>query len=159
MARKNAQIVNTTTEITTLSKDCNWMDSLHNEAFRFYPGKEEWRKRLIASMYHWLETEQGLVFEEFLFAYKIPSRTFYFWVKTHEDIADAYKELKQFIAMRRKRGCITFDYHVGAAYKDMHLYDPEWGEKVDKYHADLKKVENENMGNVTVLMEPIGEKK
>jgi hypothetical protein len=151
--RKKAQVVNASTVTGGISKDCTYLDAMTNEAFRFFPGKEEWRKRLIFSMFKWLEDTEAILFEDFLFEYKIPHMTFYAWMHEYPDIKKSYTELCIQIAGRRKKGAMKFELHVGAVMRDIHLYDPKWGPMVDQYHVGLKNQEDKSHGNVTVLLE------
>lgn len=115
----------------------DYLTNMSNESFMAFPGKAEWRKRLIHTLCHWLYTTDSLELVDFLFEYRIPQRTFDNWRKSHEDIRDAVNAVKIFIAARRRTGVMRKKLDGFYAYKNMHEYDPEW-HKVDEYHNKLK---------------------
>jgi len=122
----------------------SWADIIGNEAFYFYPGKEEWRKRLIFTMLKWSskrkpdeEGDESLEVGQFCEEFKIDFWQLKDYVEQYDDIRDAYRRMKYNLASHRKVGSIKRRYDKEACYKDMHKYDPEWDE-INKYHAALK---------------------
>lgn len=135
------------------SKDCSYMDYMSDNAFRFFPDKDKWRERFMASMYEWAFDDKSLEIMQFCMSNRVPYTTFIFWVNNHEDIGKAYKEVKLILATRRRLGAIHRQYDKEMILKDLYRYDPEWAE-VDKYNAQLKKNESEGDRHLTVIMTP-----
>lgn len=120
-----------------LPKSGSWQDYLEDESFMAFPGKAEWRKRLIFTLFHWLKNGDHVEIEDFYFEYEIPRTTFYRWCNEYEDIKRAVTEVKIFLGSRRRTGAIKNKFNYVAAYRDMQCYDPDWY-KVDEYHNNLK---------------------
>lgn len=138
----------------TIAKNVSWMDLKKSEAYMNYPQKDDWRNRFIYTLFQWGEREDSLFIEDFCLAYKIPRRYIYRWSNAYEDIKEALEDIKIFIGSRRRKGALLNKFNYGAAYRDMHLYDPDWGPQVDKYHADLKiEDEKKNAGTKIVVVE------
>lgn len=150
MKKKASKPITSTEE---LSKDCTYLDALYNPSFIFFPGKEEWRKRIIFALRTWSKQEKSYVFQKFLDRYNIPKRTWLFWVKEHDDIAKAYEDAKIALAANRQDSGMNYEINWTAAVYDMHRLDPEWEEQVDNYKANKKKQETEANTSVTVIME------
>lgn len=136
-SNKNTQ--NTSNELG-LSKTRSWMDFLDVSTLNAYPGRTEWRKRLIFSMLEWAQAADALEIKRFCVDFKIPYTTLQKWRNKYEEIEEAYSFMKMIIALNRREGSMRKILDGGYAYKDMHWYDEEW-HSINKYHADLKKEE------------------
>lgn len=150
--KKKDKKSNPNTELQEISKAHTWSDIITNESFIFFPGKDEWRQRLIYTLYKFFEDPSRLVVEEFLIEFKIPKKTFHDWMAKYSDIKEAWQNVKEQIAVRRKLKCFNFGIHYQSAYRDMHLYDKEWDVHVNQYWAKLKK-EAEPDKTVQVVIE------
>lgn len=133
---------NPNTPPVELPKDCSYLEYLKEDAFRFFPGKQEWRSRVCASLYSFPEEKDEFkmpVVEvmQFCELYKIPYTTLLMWVNMYDDISHAYKYMKLRLASRRRIGALHRRYDKDVVFKDLHNYDPEW-DAVNKYHAALK---------------------
>ncbi len=156
---KKQKTTQPSTATEALPKDCGWLEYLHDEAFRFFPAKEEWRKRIIFSMYEFLESldEKGRVpidVMQFCRRYKIPYDTLLYWAKKYADIGKAYADMKLFLAANRRLGTMHKELDKDAVYKDQHKYDPEW-DAINKYHAALKNEEGATQGIQTVYLREV----
>lgn len=127
-------------ETESLSNSRSWMDFLDKETLSLFPGKDSWRKRLINTMLIWAEKSTSLEVMQFCIQFKIPYTTLREWDNKYPDIHDAYVFMKLMIATHRKVGSMTKKLDGTYAYKDMHMYDPEW-HPINKYHSDMKKEE------------------
>jgi hypothetical protein len=127
-----------------LSNKRSWADTLFNSALSFFPGKDEWRKRLIYSMFEWFDKPEHLLIEQFYLHHKIPRSTFYEWRDLYPDLKQALEDVKIFIGAKRRLGAMTFKLHYASAYRDMHCYDSEWAKSVDEYHSKLKAFEKDD---------------
>ena len=123
-----------------LSNSRTWVDFLSKETFSIYPGKDEWRQRLIYTMLKWSEKKTSLEIMQFCIEYKIPRRTLKEWVDKYPEVKDAYEDMKLALACHRRVGSMNKKLDGAYAYKDMHIYDPEW-HAINKYHSDMKKEE------------------
>lgn len=153
-----------TTNITAapldIPKNGEWLDTLSENSFIVFPEKADWRKRLIYSLFEWLERSDGIILEDFLFEYKIPRGTFDKWRVKYPDLNEAVTQAKIFMGARRRKGTILNKFNYYSAYRDMHCYDPNWKKEVDEYHAALKaNNESESTGNKEyVVIERLVEK-
>jgi hypothetical protein len=120
-----------------LSNLRTWVDFVDDEALSLYPGCEQWRKRLIHTMFAWAEKPTSLEILQFCMEYKIPYTTLKGWVEKHLDIKSAYNNVKLALACHRRMGSMNKKLDGAYAYKDMHMYDPEW-HAVNKYHSDMR---------------------
>jgi len=123
-----------------LSNTRSWQDQIDPHILALSPGKDEWRQRLIRTMYAWSDRSTSLEILQFCMEYKIPRTTLYQWSEKYPDIKHAYENMKLNIACHRRVGTMNKKLDGAYAYKDMHKYDSEWS-SVDKYHADLKRDE------------------
>lgn len=130
--------------ITSLPKTGQWIDALCESAFMYYPEKSEWRKRIIHTLFEWLDTSDGIMIEDFCYEYKIPQRTLNKWRKKYPDLDEAVGDAKEFMGARRRKGAILNKFNYQAAYRDMHRYDPSWKSEVDEYHAQIKAQADKN---------------
>jgi hypothetical protein len=127
-----------------LSNLRSWVDFVDQEALSLYPGCQQWRERLIHTMFIWAEKPTSLEVLQFCMQYKIPYSTLKQWVDLHPDIKSAYDNVKLAIACHRRMGSMNKKLDGAYAYKDMHLYDPEW-HAVNKYHSEMKKEEEKQV--------------
>ncbi len=123
-----------------LSNSRTWIDFLDQETLSLYPGRDEWRQKLIYTMLTWAEKQASLEVMQFCLQYKIPYRTLKEWVDKYPEIKRAYDDVKLAIACHRRLGSMHKKLDGAYAYKDMHLYDPEW-HAINKYHSDMRKEE------------------
>ncbi len=123
-----------------LSNSRSWMDFLCKETLSIYPGKDEWRQRLIYTLLKWSERKDSLEIMQFCIEYKIPYRTLKEWIDKYPEVQEAYKDVKLAVACHRRIGSMNKKLDGAYAYKDMHMYDPEW-HAINKYHSDMKKDE------------------
>lgn len=145
---------NPSTPPETLAKT-DWWEYTASAAFRFFPGKDEWRQRLIYSMYQFLEEKDSkgrdpIDVMQFCRSYKIPYETLNNYVNAYPDVAKAYSDMKLYLASNRRVGAMHKELDKEAVYKDQHRYDPSWDE-VNKYHAALKNDEAQNETKVVVI--------
>lgn len=125
--------------------------TMDKEAFLLYPEREEWRNRLIFTMEKWLERTECLEAQSFCYDYKIPYSTFNDWIHKYEDIGSAYTNLKMTLALRRRELSMRNKINGTWAYRDMHRLDPQWGPQVDKYHAEMKKEEDQQPTKFVII--------
>jgi len=123
-----------------LSNSRTWIDFLDKESLSLYPGKDDWRQRLIYTMLKWSEKATSLELMQFCLEYKIPRTTLNEWVNKYPEVKEAYSNIKLIIACHRRVGTMNKKLDGAYAYKDMHIYDPEW-HAINKYHSDMKKDE------------------
>jgi hypothetical protein len=120
-----------------LSNSRSWMDFLSKDTLSVYPGKDEWRERLIYTMLKWSEKTTSLEIMQFCIEYKIPRRTLREWIDKYPEVKEAYEDVTLAIACHRRIGSMNKKLDGAYAYKDMHVYDPEW-HAVNKYHSDMR---------------------
>lgn len=135
ITKKNQQH---TTPPETLPTNTEWWQTFSDEAFMFFPEKQDWRGRLKYSLFKFFEDENHVLLEEFFQAHKMTRAMFDEWCDRYEDLAMAKRDVKIFIATHRRKGAIQNKLNYQAAYRDMHMYDNEWGKNVDDYHANVK---------------------
>jgi hypothetical protein len=123
-----------------LSNSRTWMDFLSKETLNIYPGKDEWRQRLIYTLLKWAEKQTSLEIMQFCIEYKIPRSTLWEWVDKYPEVKEAYNNAKLAVACHRRMGSMNKKLDGAYAYKDMHMYDPEW-HSINKYHSDMRKEE------------------
>lgn len=143
---------NPSTEIKLLTKPDNWMDYIRNEGLQQFPGKKEWRERLVYTMLTWAVETEALELQIFCTEYKLSKFTLIGWAKKYPFIKAGVQLVKNIIAGRRKVGAITKKYDKDAAYKDMHIYDETWGKDVNEYWQNLKNTEPNREQNITVIL-------
>ncbi len=141
MAKKQSdKIPNTIVDNGLLSNSRSWVDYMDKDSLAMFPGKDEWRQRLIKTMYAWSEKPDSLEILQFCMEYKIPYGTLKEWDRIYPDIAEAYQAVKLNVACHRRVGTMNRKLDGTYAYKDMHWYQPEW-HSINQYHSDLKKEE------------------
>lgn len=131
---------NSTSDPRELSNSRTWVDFLDQETTEIYASKDEWRERLCYTMMKWSERPTSLEIQQFCTEYKIPYTTLREWLEKYPDIKKSYAAAKLTLACHRRVGSMTKKLDGTYAYRDMHMYDPEW-HQVNKYHSDMKKDE------------------
>jgi hypothetical protein len=124
-------------DASELSNSRTWQDFISAETLNLYPGRDDWRKRLIHTMLTWSEKKESLEIIQFCLEYKLPRRTLQTWADKYPDIKEAYENMKLHIACHRRVGSMHKKLDGAYAYKDMHIYDPEW-HAINKYHSDMR---------------------
>lgn len=119
-----------------LTKNTSWASAIYDSSFLYFPEKENWRKRLVHTLFEWVKRPDSLILEDFCMEYGIVRKTLYSWSQKYEDVGEALENAKIFIGARRRKGVIKNELNGAFAYRDMHVYDSEW-EKVNAYHAKL----------------------
>ncbi|HEY5267754.1 MAG TPA: hypothetical protein VII94_01315 [Candidatus Saccharimonadales bacterium] len=137
MAKKEVETSKSNTYSLELSNKRTWMDFIDKESLEMFPGRNEWRQKLIYTMFLWAEKSTSLEILQFCMEYKIPYTTLKDWIDKYPDIKQAYNNVKLAIACHRRLGSMNKKLDGAYAYKDMHIYDPEW-HAVNKYHSDMK---------------------
>ncbi|HWY34855.1 MAG TPA: hypothetical protein VNX68_09425 [Nitrosopumilaceae archaeon] len=138
------------TRIEPLGKDCTYLDYMSDNSGRLFPEKDNWRQRLIHTMFEWTDGKDSWEIEQFCKEYKIPRTTLYFWRDKYPDIRKAIDEVKLILASSRRIGALTKRLDKDVVFKDIHKYDSEWLE-INQYNAKLKDQEQGNEKKVVVL--------
>ncbi len=149
MAKKPVENSNPNVDNGLLSNSRSWTDFMDQSTLEVFCGRDEWRQRLIRTMYSWSERSTSLEVLQFCMEYKIPYGTLREWDRRHPDISTAYQAMKLNIACHRRLGSMNKKLDGAYAYKDMHMYDPEWL-AINKYHSDMKK-EEDKQPNVFIV--------
>lgn len=76
------------------------------------------------------------------------------WRQKYSEFDDKYKEMKAILGDRREYGALEKRLDAGIVARSMHRYDSEWAD-IDKHHADLRKIEQQIQGPITVVMDKI----
>jgi|SRR5579872_4741339 len=142
MKKKNLEVI---------SKDSR-LQYISQEVLNLFPEKAQWRERLRYTMLIWCDNKDALEIDQFCIEYNIPRRTLYSWRDKYPDIKETIDDVKLIIASRRRVYAMTKNIDGVYAHKNLHLYDPEWHE-VNKYHADLKKPEENRNQSFQVIMD------
>lgn len=137
---KKSESLNPNVDNGLLSNSRSWCDYVDKTTLSIYCSKDEWRQRLIRTMQVWSEKSTSLEVLQFCMEYKIPYGTLREWDRVYPDIHEAYADMKLNIACHRRLGSMNKKLDGAYAYKDMHMYDPEWL-AINKYHSDMKKEE------------------
>lgn len=140
MAKKIEKPSNNSTDIKPLTNTRSWSDFIQNEAYMQFPEKQDWRNRLIYTMYEWASKDDSLEITDFAIEMKMRRMTLYDWANKYPDIKAALDEVRLMLGSRRRKGALTRKYDKDMALRDMHCYDPEWL-AINKYHSDMKKEE------------------
>jgi len=155
--KESLKNTNSTSDPRELSNSRSWSDFVDKETIEIYCAKSEWRERLIYTMYKWSEKPTSLEVLQFCMEYKIPYMTLREWERKYPDIGQAYTNLKLNLACHRRLGSMNKKLDGAYAYKDMHIYDPEWL-AINKYHSEMKKEEDKqshtfviNTGKPTII--------
>lgn len=130
---------NNSTPIQPIAKPQTPMHLIKRECNTWFPGKKEWRERLVMAMMMWAQDENAIEISQFCREYIIPKATLYEWAKKYSDIKGALSYMHEALAGRRKHGSMTRKLDKEAAWKDLHLFDDAWGTQVNEYWNNLKK--------------------
>ncbi len=142
----------TSTDLKPLTKPDSWVEWVKGEALMQFPGKKEWRERLVYTLLIWAHEETALELMEFCAQYKIARTTLYKWGQRYPDIKRGLDLAKNIIGGRRRVGAIKKVYDKEAAYRDMHLYDSDWGPLVNEYWQRLKTSEPEKNQTINLIL-------
>lgn len=148
MAKKPG-VKNSSMDDGLLSKNRTWVDFCDEQSLSINPERDSWRARLCATMLFWAENPESLEVGQFCMAYKIPRTTLWQYCQRYPDIKKSYDNMCLMIATHRKLGSMNKKLDGSYAYRDMHIYDSSW-DAVNKYHADLKK-EDDNQGKTYIV--------
>jgi hypothetical protein len=140
LSLSSKETTNTTTNIQPLTTSGSWCEFINNETLMLFPSKQDWRKRLIHTLLIWASKDDSLEITDFAIEMKMHRRTLYKWAEQYEDLRDALDLARLIIGSRRRKGTMQKKLDGAYAYRDMHMYDPEW-HAVNKYHSDMKKEE------------------
>lgn len=146
--KKKAKITQSSTVPREIGRNATWWEAIVAESLLYNPTKEDWRKQVIHTMYQFFNDPEYLYIEEFCMHYKIPFATFYRWCDTYDDIKKAKEECMRRVALYRKR--VVGKYNPMTLFRDLHVYEPSWI-AVEKFHADLKKAEDNIKGGIVYV--------
>lgn len=138
------------TEVVELSNSRSWVDFVKNESYMLFPSNDDWRNKLKYSLIIWGLKEESLEIMQFCMEFKFAYRTIKEWVDKYPDLCEVYDEVKLMLACRRRLGALKKVFDKEVVYKDMHKYDPEYLE-INKYHAALRKIEDELNDKLKVI--------
>lgn len=128
-----------------------WSSYLDLISFRQKPINPAFIEKLAAEEVAWaLNTEDALVFEEFLMLKGIGQSTFYKWLHAHESLAKAHNFAMMVIGVRREKGAINRKFDANIILKSLPIYSESW-RNLEEWRSKL--TEKANAGNVTVIME------
>lgn len=126
------------TKTQEITKFADWQTAIEAESFMNYPGKEEWRQRLIYTMLKWAELPTSETIMDFCIDYKLDVDTLKYWADKYPDLGKAYKIFKRILGNKSYKGAKHKIYDKDVVFKNLHTYDPDFDE-VNKYWAELKK--------------------
>lgn len=141
-----------TQKIELLNKRHTWLEWVKNQAYCEFPGKKEWRERFCYTFLTWAMDEESLDILQFCTEYKFPRASVYEWSKKYDEVGQTMKLVRHILAGRKKVGAITRKYDKDAVYKDMHLYDEEYGPLVNEYWNKLRKDEPDKTQTINVII-------
>lgn len=141
MAKKQVEIPNHTTDLTSLSNTRTLRDFIENDSFMLFPEKDDWRKRFNLTLLEWASKDDSVEITDFAIEMKMRRSTIYEWAAKYPDIKETLDHARLVIGSRRRKGALTRKYDKDVVFKDMHKYDPEWLD-INKYHSDMKKDED-----------------
>ena len=135
-----------------LSENVSWADFMEGDAQRFFPGKDQWRRRLIHTLLTWADQEDSLELMQFCVKYKIPYRTFHNWLDRFPDLKEVFDQVKLMLGSRRRVGATHNKYNLTMILRDLHHYDP--GEiDINAYNDKRKLGESEIAKTQVVIIE------
>lgn len=139
--KKSFKVTKPTISEEYLTRIGNWEDMIADEVIQENPGKDEWRKRLIRTMF--MEAFKGDILEiwEFSEKYLIPPEKLSKWAKQYDDMAKAFDYFKRIIASKRRAGCMRKKLDSYSSLRDIHLLDSK-DDEVNRYHLELKKLKD-----------------
>lgn len=124
-----------------LAKSENVLDWIDNTRLvNYFPERDSWRQRLKYTMFEWVETADALTEIDFCIHQRINRATFRRWIDAHQDLKEAWEQVKLIMANKKIRGALKKEYDKEVVFKDLYKYDSEWDE-IDKRNAALRKSE------------------
>lgn len=150
MKKKNTQSSQPNTEILPLAKNRTWIELIDAASYNMFPEKDDWRRRLMYTLFLWAEEEESLQLQDFCTQYKIPRSTLYEWRDKYNDLGEVVNQVKLILGARRLKGALKKDFDKEVVFKDIHKLDPEYLD-INKYHAELKK--NEGPAEIKQIVE------
>jgi hypothetical protein len=142
--------INNSNTLSELSNSRTFTDMVLSDSFNLFPGKDEWRQRLIFTLYKWAYDDTKFELMQFCYDFKISRSTLYEWRSKYEDINKAVACVLLILGMRRRLGALHGVLKESVVFKDMYKYDPEFIE-INKYWSDLQKESGENKTQVVIL--------
>lgn len=137
--KKKKQKLQTFYPSELLPADRSYRTFMDENEFNLRRAIDRFMPRVVNTLYHWAEQDDSLELTQFLLKYKIPRNTFAQWRRKYPELQDAVDEAKHIIAMRRRLGALNGKYDKDMILKDMHLYDTDWDEHVNRYWNNLHK--------------------
>ena len=132
-AIKSAKVL-TPDNNTPLSNVSSPFQLAMQQAEMMFPGKTEWRQKLMATMIIWSKDPTSLDLQGFCSQYDIFYDTLHSWLQKYEDMRASYEHVKLNIAHNRHNGAMTGKL-TNNVYKDIHDYKKKWVE-TNKYNDD-----------------------
>lgn len=143
------------TKIQEITKFTDWQSAIEAESYMNYPGKEEWRQRLIYTMLKWAELPTSETIMDFCIEYKLDRDTLKYWADKYPDIGAAYKIFKRILGNKAYKGAKHRQFDKDVVFKNLHTYDDDF-DVVNRYWAELKKTDDKSqqgVGKFTLVME------
>ncbi len=127
-----------------LTKKSSWWEAMATgNALELFPGREDWKERLIYTLNTWADRKDALALEGFCEEYKLHRDQLYEMRDNYPEIKKAVDRVKVRIGHKRRMGALFKQFDAGVVFKDMHRYDPEWLD-INKYNAEIKKQEQKD---------------
>jgi len=153
MAR--AKITNTNTEKKSPTR---MLDRYPELLFvREHPMPEAIINKMVSQMLEFADRPTTLRAGDFFIEHKINNWYYYTWKDKYPDLEAAYKYMLACIASRRDKGAITKQYDGNYIKDQQALYDPEYKALLE-WRANLAKKEENQLGNITVVVEKFQDK-
>lgn len=150
ITKKPSKKIQNNLVIQPLSKK-SWSEIIADRETRYLSYNnydKSYAERIELTLRLWVEEPDSLSIVQFCAEYKID----YDHLKTMTDKFDflqqTLKDIKRVLGERRKMGALKKIYHADTAFRDIHLYDPDWAKDVDKYHDDRKKEIDSQMSQI-----------
>lgn len=142
-----------------LPLDRSWRQFLEENALSVYKTSKPFLHKVIATLYHWVETDKPIHLGQFCAKYKFSYFTLMEMQRDYPEIQEALKDVRYILGANRFVGAAEGKYSREIVLRDMHHYDPDW-DKVNKYwHAmNMERIaarqENNQPTTLQVIMEP-----
>lgn len=134
---KKSEVINNSKDMKLLTTSETWCEFVNNDTFMLFPSKHDWRQRFIYTLLEWARKDDSLEITDFAIEMKMRRTTLYRWADEYPDLKDALDFARLMIGSRRRKGAMQKKLDGTYAYRDMHMYDPEW-HAINKYHSDMK---------------------
>jgi len=121
------------------------------EYIRTNPVTEAFIDHVCKKLREYSRSEDALFIECFIRNMNIPHQTFYNWIKTWPQLAEAVKEAKINIAYGRAEGSAKRRFDKGTIAQSQYRFGQEWRDD-DAYQAALKAKQEDQQGNITVIL-------